>query len=234
MTTTDHQILEVLGPGGDSQITLQPATLIIAGYTGRDEQAVREHIDELAAFGVAPPDQVPMLYGLDPALLTCKPVIEVDGNFTSGEVEPVLLRHRGRWYLGVGSDHTDRELEREDVKRSKAACPKPLGPTFLQLPDDVATGGFDTEWDRIRVTSLVDGVQYQDGHLIDLRTPSDLLPRVFEAIDTNEEEARDVVVFAGTLPLIGGEFRAGTTWEFQLTLPGGVTLSHRHEMTRST
>lgn len=225
------QTLDVLGEGS-TQIMLKPRSLIVAGYTGRDEGAVREHIEELAAIGVPPPPQVPMLYDLDPDLLTSDKVVEVGPGLTSGEIEPVLIRHQGRWYLGVGSDLTDRDLEREDVKTSKAACPKPLGRTVLPLPEDVATGGFDDVWGQTQAMSYVDGEPYQKGSLASLRPPSDLIPRVVEAIGSSRHVEEDVVVFAGTLPLIGGEFRAGAAWEARLTLPEGPTLNHQHEIMR--
>ncbi len=34
------------------QISLEPESLIVAGWTGRDEAALRHHIEELAAIGV--------------------------------------------------------------------------------------------------------------------------------------------------------------------------------------
>lgn len=220
--------LDVLGTEA-TQIKVQPGSLIVAGYTGRDEAAVREHIEELAAIGIAPPLLVPMLYHLTPDLLSSDEVIEVSRGLVSGEVEPVFIRHSHRWYLGIGSDLTNRDLEREDVKRSKAACPKPVGRTVLALPEDVATGGFDDVWDQTQATSYVDGERYQDGLLARLRPPSDLIPRVVEAIDSTVHVGTDVVVFAGTLPLLNGVFLAGAIWEARLTLPGGQTLTHQHK-----
>lgn len=225
------QTFDVLNEGS-TQIMLKTRSLIVAGYTGRDEEAVREHIEELAAIGIPPPPQVPMLYDLDPDLLTSDKVVEVGPGLISGEIEPVLIRHQVRWYLGVGSDLTDRGLEREDVKISKAACPKPLGRNVLPLPEDVTTGGFDDVWDQIQAVSYLDGEPYQKGSLASLRPPSDLIPRVVEEIGSSRHVEEDIIVFAGTLPLIGGEFRAGTAWEARLTLPEGPPLIHQHEIIR--
>ena len=222
--------LQVLGDAHE-QITVSPATLIVAGYTGRDESAVREHIEELAAIGISPPPQVPMLYNLDPDLITSDTIVEVGPGMSTGEIEPLFVRHDGRWYLGLGSDLTDRDLERDDVKKSKAACSKPVARTVAGLPDDVATGDFDEVWDQILAVSYVDGEPYQQGTLAGLRPPSDLLPRVAEAVGSSRLE-EDIVVFAGTLPLIGGEFRAGSSWEARLTLPQGQALSHEHQTIR--
>src|ERR1700742_3311801 len=48
---------------GDSQKTsFHVAELIVAGWTGRDEAALRHHIEELAAIGVPRPSSVPVFY----------------------------------------------------------------------------------------------------------------------------------------------------------------------------
>ncbi|MBV8744353.1 MAG: DUF2848 family protein, partial [Xanthobacteraceae bacterium] len=43
-------------------VNLEPETLIVAGWTGRDEASLRHHIEELAAIGVARPSTVPVFY----------------------------------------------------------------------------------------------------------------------------------------------------------------------------
>ncbi|WP_067460187.1 DUF2848 family protein [Actinomadura macra] len=201
------------------ELECAPRHLIVAGYTGRDEAAARVHIEELAAIGVPEPPSVPAFYRLDPGLLTAEPVIAVAGGNTSGEVEPVLIRHRDRHYLGVGSDHTDRDIERTGIAAAKAACPKPLGGEVVELPDGEAA------WDAIRVESSVDGNRYQSGTLAELRTPGDLLGRLADAVGDLDG---DVVVFAGTLPLLGGVFAPGRRWQLSLTV-GATTLTCEYE-----
>src|ERR1700722_18749465 len=93
--------------GTDSHLDLEAPRLIIAGYTGRNVAAVAAHIEELAAIGIPPPASVPAFFELDPSLVTSDAVVTIFGSNTSGEAEPVLIRHHGRHYLGVGSDHTD-------------------------------------------------------------------------------------------------------------------------------
>jgi hypothetical protein len=223
------------GDGGPVTLTVagtgqvlrpRPRHLVIGGYTGRDEAAVRAHIDELAAIGVPPPPEVPAFYLLPPALLTTAEVIEVGGDHTSGEVEPVLFRVDGRYYLGVGSDHTDRDLEREDIGRAKAACPKPAGSAVVPLPPDPATA----DWDAIEMTCRVDGVAYQKGTLAALRTPGDLLARLPGPAGGPGD---DLVLFCGTLPLLTGKFVAGREWRLELRRPGGPVLSLGYEAKRS-
>lgn len=202
--------------GTDRTIEVSDFDLVVAGYTGRDEAEVRKHIDELAAIGVPPPDSVPAFFDLDPALATQEATVSVAGANTSGEVEPVLVRAGGQLYLTVGSDHTDRDVETTSVAESKAACPKPLGTTVV--PVDAP------DWDRITLESTVDEVRYQSGAMRALRIPSDVL-----ALYTGPAD-RDLVMFCGTLPLLGGTFIAGTRWSLSLALPDGVTLTHDYSV----
>ena len=55
------------------------------------------------------------------------------GGASSGEAEPVLLRHGGRWWLTVGSDHTDREVESLRGRRQQAAVRQAAGAPGLGL-----------------------------------------------------------------------------------------------------
>ena len=65
--------------------------LVIAGWTGRDVAALDHHIEELKAIGVQPPSKVPLYYRVAASLLTQAVSIQVLGDDTSGEVEPVLM-----------------------------------------------------------------------------------------------------------------------------------------------
>lgn len=208
------------------ELAVRPERLIVAGYTAKDEESVAQHIAELAAIGVPEPPSVPAFYDLDPALLSTSPAVEVRGASTSGEVEPVLVRHDGRYYLGVGSDHTDREIERTDIAKSKAACPKPLSATVTGIGTDLAA----LDWDAITAVCTVDGAPYQRGGIGVLRHPADIVARMTSALGGIDG---DLVLFCGTLPLLTGEFVFGTRWRLELALPGGPRLTHTYE-TRGT
>lgn len=215
--------LDLLVSGTGERLRLDPERLVIAGYTGRDEAAVAAHIGELAEAGIPPPPTVPCFYDLDPALVSTADALEVEGGSTSGEVEPVLVRHAGRWYLGVGSDHTDRDLERSDIAASKAACPKALGRVVTPL--EAGAAAFD--WDGVEAWSVVDGRPYQQGSLAVLLPPATLLGKLGAALG---EPAGDLVVYGGTLPVLGGGLRPGRHWNVGLRLPGGAALVHSYEV----
>lgn len=203
--------------GTAETIELPAPRVIVAGYTGADAAAVQEHIDELAAIGVAPPESVPAFYPMPDGAATQDAVIRVPGDATSGEVEPVLIRAQGRLFLGVGSDHTDRELERESVLRSKAVCPKPVSRTVIAVPE----GGLDL--DRIALRSSGDGIRYQQGRMSALRSPLDVL-----ALWDADHEREDVVLFGGTVPLLTGAFVHGARWEVSLTVDQGAEITHTY------
>jgi Protein of unknown function (DUF2848) len=189
-------VFERLSSGETDRSELAPKALIVAGWTGRDEKALRHHIEELAAIGVPRPSSVPVFYRISTANLTQTAHLEVLGLDTSGEAEPVVVAmHDGLW-LGVGSDHTDRKLETMGVALSKQFCAKMVGKTLWRL-DEIAG-----HWDQLilRAYVTIDGkrLKYQEGPLSAMRNPSDLMSRA------GTEFVAGTVMFCGTLGAIGG------------------------------
>src|SRR5262245_53116133 len=121
---------ERLSSRGTDRAELPPKTLIIAGWTGRDEKALHHHIEELAAIGVPRPSSVPVFYRISTANLTQTARLEVLGSDTSGEAEPVIVSMQDGLWLGVGSDHTDRKAETMGIALSKQLCSKVVGKTL--------------------------------------------------------------------------------------------------------
>ncbi|MGH8995722.1 MAG: DUF2848 family protein [Acidimicrobiales bacterium] len=219
-TATDLDFVTTDG----AQFTLRSPSLIVAGYTGREESSVQAHIEELAAIGVPPPETVPAFYTLESDLLTTCAEVEVAGTNTSGEAEPVILRHSGAYYLTVGSDHTDRDVERSSVADSKAACPKPLGHEVAPLSGPPSSW----PWDALMISSNVDGAPYQHASLASIRQPADLLLRLEEVVGSVEG---DMVLYTGTVPLLSGGFVPGRDWQLSLELSPTTTLTHRYVTT---
>jgi len=188
-----------------ARIAVTPAFFTIAGYTGRDRAHVEQHIEELEAIGIARPPSVPMYYPMPLDILTTADAITVASAETSGEVEPVLIVQDGAVYLGVGSDHTARDMERVGVAESKAACPKPIGPRVHRIDRDALRSG---ALEGLRIESAYDGAPYQHG------TVADMLPleEIFAAAAEGANAGKNGVIFCGTVPLAGGAFVYGRSF----------------------
>ena len=179
---------------------------IVAGWTGRDAHAVQHHIEELAAIGVAPPSTVPLFYRVSNSLLTAERQIEVLGAASSGEAEPLVIRHNGKLWLGLASDHTDRQLETTSVAASKQICAKPCAAALWDF------ASLESRLDAMIIKSWIrengDWVLYQDGTVGQIRPLRDLIA----ATDFQDGSA----MLCGTFAAIGGvraaaDFRATMT-----------------------
>jgi hypothetical protein len=173
----------------------QITQLVIAGWTGRDEQALRKHIRELEELGVKPPKTTPIFYRVAASLLTTEPEIQVSGPETSGEVEFVLLSKADGLWVAVGSDHTDRKAETIGVSLSKQLCAKPVSPQVWRY-DEVKP-----HWERLILRSwIMEGgkkVLYQEGEVSAMRSPEDLMSRFGKL-------APGYAMFGGTFAAKGG------------------------------
>jgi Protein of unknown function (DUF2848) len=144
--------------------------LIIAGWTGRDEAALRKHITELEEIGVKPPKTTPIFYRVAASLFTFCDEIQVCGPDTSGEVEFVLIKAE-ELRVAVGSDHTDRKAETIGVSLSKQLCAKPVSSESWRY-DEVKP-----HWEKLVLRSWADGELYQEGPVTAMRSPEDLMGR---------------------------------------------------------
>jgi hypothetical protein len=186
--------------------------LIVAGWTGRDVAALERHIEELKAIGVQPPSKVPLYYRLAACLLTQAESIQVLGDDTSGEAEPVLLGTPDRLWVTIGADHTDRKVESYGVAVAKQLCPKILARTAWRFEE------VEPHWDRLVLRSFVeeDGkkVLYQEGTLAALRPPRELIA----GWRGNARLPPRVAMFCGTLPAIGA-IRSASGFAMELEDP---------------
>ena len=209
---------------GIDRIEFEPQALIVAGWTGRDEAALRHHIEELAAIGVPRPSSMPVFYRISTANLTQARRIDVLGPDTSGEVEPVIVSLDDGLWLGLGSDHTDRKAETTGIALSKQLCAKPLANVLWSF-DEVAD-----HWDELvlRAFATIDGqrVKYQEGRLSAMRHPSELMAK----IAGKDAMPHGAVMFCGTLGAIGG-IRPATAFDMELEDPVlGRSVSHKYDI----
>ncbi len=197
--------------GKVSRVSVQVRRLINAGYTGRDQAAVRHHIEELKAHGIPAPASTPTLYAKPAALLSQGPTIEVLGGRTSGEAEFVLLSGGGRVLVTAGSDHTDRELEKASIEKAKMMCPNVISRDVWDLAE--VRDGWDEIVLRGHATAGGRRVLYQEARLGLMMTPEDLLALAKSRTDGDSE---GLALFSGTVPMIGGDMIFGDRFEVEL------------------
>lgn len=178
---------------------IQLDNLVIAGWTGRDRAAMEAHIEELAKLGVPRPSSTPIFYRVGASLLTTATAIEVSGEATSGEIEPVVVALSDGLWVGVGSDHTDRKAETAGITIAKQLCPKPIAPVLWRF-SEVAR-----HWDQIILRSriVVDGKRetYQQGTTAVMQRPESLIAQYRGK--TGGLPVRSVM-FCGTMAVHGG------------------------------
>ena len=181
---------------GKKQVSFEIKGAILCGYTGRDQSAVKRHIEELKKEGVKPPPSVPTFYPKPPLGVTLDGDIYVEGHETSGEIEYVLLANPQGIWVGLGSDHTDRELERLDILKSKQVCPAILSRSLWKYEE------IKDHWDEIGIRSWAtkEGkkMPYQESTLSTILPPEELIRLVQQKVRGSLE---GIVIYSGTPPL---------------------------------
>ena len=201
-----------LGPSGASDNEVNVTQAIIAGWTGRDPAAVQKHIKELEDLGVKAPATTPIFYRVSATRITTAETIEATGTASSGEVEYVLLQTGGKIWVGVGSDHTDREVETYGVTVSKQMCDKPIAATFW--PFEACA----PHWDKLMLRSFIPEkggrVLYQEGAVAGMIAPMDLIKRY----TGGNSLAEGSIMFCGTFAAKGG-IRPADRFDYELEDP---------------
>lgn len=196
-------------------------TLVIAGWTGRNQEALEKHIRELEALGVARPKTTPIFYRVAASLLTTADEIQVSGGNSSGEVETVMFSLADGLWVGLGADHTDRKAETFGVSLSKQMCAKPVAAEVWRF-DDVRP-----HWDKLvlRSWAWIGGQRqpYQEGAVATMRPPEDLIARYGGL-------AAGAAMFGGTLAAKGG-IRSAEYFEMELEDPVlGRSIGHKYRI----
>lgn len=213
---------------GERETDFAARRLLVMGWTARDVDAMEAHIRELEEMGIPRPARTPIMYRNAVARLTTADCIEVSGGATSGEVEFVVAMIDGRMWVGAGSDHTDRELEKQGIAVAKQICEKPIAPVFWPM-DEVAG-----HWDRLMLRSRIeeDGatVTYQEGPVTVMRPAEELIGLLAEDGETGGMRDGDVMM-GGTLPAKGG-IRPSSRFSFELIDPVlDRSISHSYAIT---
>jgi hypothetical protein len=207
--------LKVKSASGLGDIAFPVRRMVNAGYTARDQEGVRRHIEELKEKGIPAPDEVPTLYPVASYLIKTGGVLEVVEEDNSGEAEFVLLIEEGRMYVGAGSDHTDRALEAASILKAKQMCPNVMSPVVWPYEDVAAV------WNEMVLRSWVvrDGrsILYQEAALSAFMGVDDLLAFVKGRVKDGDLE--NMIIFSGTVSAIGGAMLPGEGFEVELFNP---------------
>ncbi len=215
--------------GREEEILFEMRRMVNAGYTGRDQEKVRRHIEELKKEGVPAPHSTPTAYEMITQLLYFDDEIEVVSEKTSGEAEYVLLCWGEEVFVGVGSDHTDRELESVSIIKSKQVCPNVMSHRIWRLKE------IRKEWDEMVLRSWTKDeegkkILYQEAPLATMMTPEDLMD--FVKGQSIDQDLHGTVIFSGTLPLVTGQFIYGPFFEMELYNPRTERKLHCHYQVR--
>jgi len=208
--------------------TFRAERLIVVGFAGRNTDAVMEHIHELEAIGVPAPASVPAFFHIDVAWLTQEGTVQIQSDTVSGEVEPVLLfttNNLSDALVAVGSDLTDRDLERESFEKSKSV-PKPVSRQVWRFADVADT------WDSLALHSWVTESKeaaYQSGTLTALLQPTTILDKLAPSI---RENLAGTVMFLGTIPL-NSDFAYVPHFHAQLQRADGSALQCVYEQVKA-
>ncbi|WP_459614174.1 DUF2848 domain-containing protein [Bordetella sp. 2513F-2] len=218
-------VFQIESDGAPRTVEVDIRNLVVAGWAGRDRNAIEHHIEELAALGVPRPSSVPLYYRIAYNQLTQAEQVQAVGSESSGEAETFVFAIDGELYVSIASDHTDRKLETYSVALSKQLCVKPVATRAWRYAD-VAD-----YWDELVLRAYIvengEQVLYQEGTLASLRTPLDLIAGYTQGGSVLPEGTG---MTCGTVAAIGG-IRPSTTFIMELHDPRrGRTLAHRYEV----
>lgn len=209
---------------GNASLEFQVCRVLVAGYTGRDQNQVRAHIAELERQGIPAPPSVPMVYPLDSSWATTETDLAISQPRVSGEAEPALLlagESLEDAFVSVIVDFTDREEERHSIPRAKLQ-PKPFSAQVWAYKEVASV------WDDIALRSWVEpGPErefYQSGKFSQLLPPPVLLEHLKPHFNGG---MAGTVVLMGTLPLRTKEFQFTDYFACEAETPSGLKLSYQ-------
>lgn len=196
----DRRLLGTAGPElmfrrpGDRPLRMPVNSVAIAGYTGRDTDAVAKYVAKLEEEGIAAPESTPTVFSCGADRVVKHDVIDVTGQETCGEVEFVILATEEGVHITVGSDHTDRALEQQSISLSKQVVPKVVADTAWRFEE------VKDHWDDLILRSWVGEERrpYQETGVDFFLTPD----AIMDLIDPDE----GTVIFGGTVSSVEGGF----------------------------
>ncbi len=199
--------------GDERDVEIAVSELVLFQWAARDMEMLRRQIDEYSKIGIKP-RSMPEVYLLQPYLVTTSNYIRRISDFHAGSVHYVILiKNEDEVYITVGSDHSDKEAERCNILAGKHMYPKVVARRAWPLEE--VSKHFDELVMRSWILEGSAKTLYQEGKLKLLLRPEKIIDQVEEIVS----ELRNVVVFAGTLPTVGGEIKVSEYFEVELFDP---------------
>jgi len=201
---------------GEKGLEFEVLKLVNAGRSGRDAKAVKKHMEELRKSGINVGQEFPIFWPKTSDRVTTRNSFEVlPQTKSSGEVEFALLVDKGTIYVGVGSDHTDRGIQKTDLVAAKEIYYNVLAPKVWIYKE------VKEYWDEIVMRSWVkeDGKKqlYQEGKLVEILKPEKILEEVKLRVGNNLD---GLVIFSGTFPTLSGKLSYSSYFEVELRKGG--------------
>lgn len=218
------QTFSVVSQKGTEEIYVHFDTVIAVGYGGRNQEKVKQKLEESAQKGKKVPSKTPINYPCSTNSLVRQGKIQVVGQKTKGEAEFLLVLHQGKLFIGVGSDHTDSELTAVSTNKAKQTCPKPIGPVLWPYEE------VKDHWDQLQLKAWQrkDGQEaiYQDGTVEQIMKVEDLL----QIVEEDYPGLKNAVIFGGTVGVLGDAVY-GDWFRCELIDPIlNRTLSHEYQI----
>lgn len=200
----------------DKSMAFEVAKIINAGFSGRNQEASQKHLDEIRKEGINfEVESTPIFFPKLKDRITTGNTVEVLGDCKScGEAEPVLLIDRdNEIYIGIGSDHSDRELEKHSLVSSKQMCPNVMSRKVWRYAD------VRDHWDDITMRAWVVGADgkrelYQEGKMQSFMTVEDFLAETKKRV---KGDLTGAVIFMGTVPTLNGKLIYTPGFEAELS-----------------
>lgn len=203
----------ILDSDKKEKISFKVRKMINLGRTSRNPEDIMKHLEELKKAGIKVSPGIPSYNPkISDRITTGNKIEALPNSKTSGEVEYVLLFTSDKdFYVTVGSDHTDRELEKYNVVLSKQICLNVVSPKIWHYED------VKDHWDDLIMRAWIkkDGNRqlYQEGKLGEMLRPEELIEKVRLRVSGDLTGA---VVYSGTFPIIGGKLNFSSYFEFEL------------------
>lgn len=188
------------------------------GFTVKDPAVMKKHMEEIQKEGIPFEDAgggEPSIFQMSDWTATTASDITVQGPKTSGEVEFVSLVKGQQFFITVGSDQTDRDLERISVPWAKQVCQDVICPTVWPM-DDLAD-----HWDQLILESEVQvgqkTIPYQRNVVGVFMHPREMVDFILAKVPAARD--RGIVLYSGTLPTLHGKIEYGDSWTIRLIDP---------------